>query len=143
MTLHPDLARARLAEIASVVAELTKYRGTDATALRRDLSLRWTVERGILAGAGLVFDVADHVLAAAFAEYPDSYEASLLALHDRGVLSAELYSAMHGLGHVRNLLAHDYVKIDLDLLARHLDEALVFLPSFCGEVAAWLDARDA
>jgi uncharacterized protein YutE (UPF0331/DUF86 family) len=143
MTLHPDLVRARLEEITRVVAELAKYRGTGADALRCDLSLRWIIERGIMAGAGLVFDVADHLLAAVFSEYPDSYEASLVALRDHGVISSELYAAIRGLGHVRNLLAHDYVEVDVDLLARHLDEALGFFPAFCRELAAWLAARQA
>lgn len=141
MTLHPDLVRSRLEEIARVVAELGKYRGTGAEALGRDTSLRWIVERGILAGAGLVFDVADHVLAASFSEFPDSYEASLVALRDRAVISAPLYERMRGLGHIRNVLAHDYVKVDLQLLARHLEEALSLLPDFCAELDAWLSAR--
>jgi uncharacterized protein YutE (UPF0331/DUF86 family) len=141
MTLHPELVRARLEDIARVVAELARYRGTDAVALGGDLSLRWIVERGILAGAGLVFDIADHVLAATFSEYSDSYEASLVCLRDRGVVSAALYGRMRGMGHVRNVLAHDYVKVDLQLLARHLDEVLALLPDFSAEIDAWLSAR--
>jgi len=141
MTLHPDLVRARLEEIARVVAELGKYRGTGAEALGRDMSLRWVIERGLLAGAGLVFDIADHVLAASFSEFPDSYEASLSALRDRRVISAALYERMRGLGHVRNVLAHEYVKVDLELLARHLDEAFSLLLDFSAEVDAWLSAQ--
>ena len=141
MTLHPELVQARLEEIARVVAELGKYRGTGAESLGRDTSLRWIVERGILAGAGLVFDVADHVLAAAFSEFPDSYEASLVALRDRGVISPALYERMRGLGHIRNVLAHDYVKVDLHLLARHLDEILSILPDFATALDTWLSAR--
>lgn len=141
MTLHPELVRARIEEIARVVAELGKYRGTDAEALGRDMSLRWIVERGLLAAAGLVFDVADHVLAADFSEFPDSYGASLVALRDRQVISAALFERMSGLGHVRNVLAHDYVKVDLELLARHLEEALSLFPDFAAEIDAWLSAR--
>jgi len=141
VTLHPDLVRARLEEIARVMAELGKYRGTGADALRQDMSLRWIVERGILAGAGLVFDVADHVLASVFSEYPDSYEASLTALRDHAVVSGPLYDRIHGLGHVRNLLAHDYVKIDMDLLAQHLEDMLSLLPDVCAELDAWLTSR--
>jgi uncharacterized protein YutE (UPF0331/DUF86 family) len=141
MTLHHDLVQARLEELALVVAELAKYRGIAPDALGRDLALRWIVERGILAAAGLVFDVADHILAATFSEYPASYEASLLALRDRGVISGDLHASMRGLGHVRNLLAHDYVKVDLTLLARHLEEALAFLPAFSQEIAGWIDER--
>jgi uncharacterized protein YutE (UPF0331/DUF86 family) len=133
------LVASQLAELATITTELAKRRGVSAEELARDLSARWVVERGILAGAGVVLDVADHLLSAHFGVYVETYEESLRELGRRSIVSPALDARLHGLGQVRNVLAHEYVKVDLTLLVQHLERALEVFPAFASEVAAWLN----
>lgn len=141
MVLREEAIRRTLLEIDTVAAELDKYRNVLEDDLRQDLSLRWTVERGLLAGLTLLFNVADHVLAAAFHRYPEKYEESLSDLAACGVISAELRQAMTGAGGFRNVLVHEYVEVDLAEVAAAAAEAPDLYRRFVREVRSWLEAR--
>ena|GEM_PF-1278167 len=67
----------RLKELDGIIYELSKYRDASPEMLKKDLSLRWIIERGMIAGASIIFDVADHILSDEFGFYSGSYEDSL------------------------------------------------------------------
>lgn len=138
MTMRRDLILQSLAELERVAQELEKYRSVSADALARDLSLRWTVERGLLAGLGIVFRVAEHILAAHFHRAPDTYEGLLTDLRDCGVLPEELYARLRGSGGFRNVLVHEYVTVDLKEIENSLHGAPFTFRAFGEAVSGWL-----
>lgn len=140
MVLKREVVERRLAELDEILAQLATSRGTSGEALRGDLGLRWSVERGLIAAAGVVFDVADHVLSGHFGKHAEGYETSLEALRDRSVISDELYERIRGLGGFRNVLIHRYTSIDPDLVAQHLEDAFEVFPGFAREVMGWMDS---
>jgi len=91
----------RLKELDGIICELSKYRDASPEMLKKDLSLRWIIERGMIAGASIIFDVADHILSEEFGFYSGSYEDSLSGLFEKGVISEELYRQIRGLGGFR------------------------------------------
>lgn len=139
MVLKREVVERRLEELDVILEELAKHRGVDPEAYARDLGLQWKVERGLLAAAGVVFDVADHILAGHFGEQAETYEESLSLLRDRDVLSPSLYDRTKGLGGFRNVLVHRYLDIDPNEVLSHLDRAFDVLPAFAREVMDWLD----
>jgi len=138
MAVQRDFVARALAELERVVQELERYRGTTAQGMAANLSLRWTVERGLLAGLALLFQVADHILAAHFRRTAETYEGLLLELHTCGVISEGLYGQLRGAGGFRNVLVHEYVGIDLNEVAHTLQKAPEVLRAFTQEVMAWL-----
>jgi uncharacterized protein YutE (UPF0331/DUF86 family) len=139
MVLRRQAIEERLKELDEVLQELDKYRDVAWEAFRADLSLRWIAERGLIAAASIIFDIADHILAGQFGFYPSSYEGSLEALHDRKVISADLYGRIAGLGGLRNILIHRYLQIDPREVLEHLQKGLTVFPRFGREILAWLD----
>mgnify|MGYP001773817192 CR=1 FL=1 len=141
MGLNRAFLAAALEELKKVSAELAKYQGVTLPELETSLSLRWTVERGLLAGLTLMFQVADHILAEHFGRKSETYEALLRELCAAGVISQSLYASLRGAGGFRNVLVHEYVQIDL----RHVLEALQNAPeqfnAFTREVANWLEKQ--
>lgn len=101
MAIRRDFIHESLADLDGVAAELEKHSGATAVAMARDLSLRWTVERGLLAGLTLVFQVCEHILAAHFHRYPETYEGLLQELRDAGVLPPAVYERLKGSGGFR------------------------------------------
>lgn len=132
-----------LADLERVAQELAKYQKVDAAALAGDLSLRWTVERGLLAGFTLIFQAADHILAAHFHRSADTYEGLLLELRGCGILPDHLYAQLRGSGGFRNVLVHEYVRVDLKEVEAALRRAPVVFRRFAEVVTAWLDALPA
>jgi len=140
MVLKTDIILDRLKELDRVLEELSRYRSKSVAQLKTSLSLRWTVERGLIAAVNLVFDIADRILGGHFSVYPDTYEDSLSSLTQKQVIPRELYLKLKGLGGFRNILVHDYLKIDLTEVHRNLVKAFEVFPAFSREIQNWLKA---
>jgi uncharacterized protein YutE (UPF0331/DUF86 family) len=140
MVLRRETIEQRLKELDEILQELGKYREVNLEALRRDVGQRWILERGLIAAATIIFDVADHILAGHFGTYTETYEESLGTLRDRAVISKELYREIKGLGGFRNILVHRYLDINPDEVFESFQKGLVVFPAFAREILAWLDA---
>lgn len=140
MVLQPESVRRMAMELLQVAAELDKYRTVTVDRLQSDLSLRWTVERGLLAGLTLLFNIGDHILAA-MDRYPESYEETLQSLAEAGVISRELRAGFQGAGGFRNVLVHEYVEIDLSEVAEAAHDSPDHFRRYAGEILKWLDAN--
>lgn len=131
---------ARLKELDEIIQELFKYKeAASSDTLKQDLSQRWIIERGLIAGASIIFDVSDHILSEEFGFYAESYEESLRGLFEKGVISEELYGQIRGLGGFRNILIHRYTWIDPDLVFENFHRGLKVFPRFAREVLAWME----
>jgi len=129
----------RLKELDTVLQELRVYQSIKPETLHTNISQRWIVERGLIAAASLILDIADHILVGHFGFYANSYEESLQGLLDKGVISPELFSQIKGLGGFRNVLVHMYQEIDPALVADSLNKGLIAFPQFAQEILAWLE----
>jgi len=136
--LRLEVVNLRLKELDTVLQELEKYKKIDPKTLRTDLSQRWIIERGLQAGAELIFEVGDHILSSHFGYYSETYEDTLKALFQKDVISEGLYLQIKGLGGLRNILVHRYTVIDTDLVFNSFQKCLRVFPAFAGEVLQWL-----
>ncbi|MCS6966765.1 MAG: DUF86 domain-containing protein [Blastocatellia bacterium] len=138
MDIRPEFLMKALAELERIAQELEKYQQATEEQLATNLSLRWTIERGLLAGLTVVFQVADHILAQAFGRTPSSYEELIAELCAIGVVSEELYHRMRGSGGFRNVLVHEYVMIDLAKVVEALRGAPETFRMFRQEILQWV-----
>ncbi len=138
MPVKPEFLEHALNELERIAQELTRYQQVTAAELAGNLSLRWTVERGLLAGLTVVFQVADHILARAFGRRVETYEGLLAELHELGVLSAALYRELRGSGGFRNVRVHEYVAIDLNEVVQALHRAPATFRTFIREIRHWM-----
>ncbi len=129
----------RLKELDAVVSQLNKYRDLKLDTMKQDLEKRWVVERGIEAGAQLILEIADHILSNHFGYYSETYEDSLKGLLEKNVISEELYSQIKGLGSLRNILVHQYIQIDLNIVFNSFHKSLKVFPLFTQEIMDWME----
>ena len=127
----------RLEELDIVLRELNRYPDITPESLDANISQRWIIERGLIAAASLILDIADHILVGHFGFYANSYEESLQGLRDKGVISPELFGQIKGLSGFRNVLVHMYQEIDPALVADSLRKGLTAFPEFAQEILRW------
>jgi uncharacterized protein YutE (UPF0331/DUF86 family) len=139
MILRREAIEERLKQLHEILQELAKYQEKTWEAFRKDLSLRWIVERGLIAASSTIFDMSDHILAGHFGVYAETYEETLESLRDKGVLSEALYAEIKGLGGFRNILVHHYLEIDPREVFDNFHKALVVFPRWGQEILNWLD----
>lgn len=84
-------------------------------------------------------DVAQHLCAAEGWGPPNTNRDALLLLGRHGVLDPELAESMGRAAGFRNVLVHDYVLVDDDVVMAKLDD-LGDLRAFVAVVAAWIQA---
>lgn len=138
MVLKKEAVMQRLKELDTVIQELGKYENIEPESLKNDLSQRWVIERGLEAGAQLILEIGDHILSGHFGLYIETYEDILRTLLDRNVISEELYLQIKGLGGFRNILVHQYIGLDLDMVFNSFHKSLRVFPLFAQEILAWM-----
>jgi len=136
------IIEARLKELDTVVAQLNRYRDLKPDIMKQDLEKRWVIERGLEAGAQLILDIADHLLSSHFGYYSETYEYTLKGLLEKNVISEELYHQIKGLGSLRNILIHQYVQVDLDIVFNSFCKSLKVFPRFANEIIRWMEESE-
>ncbi|MFQ5399997.1 MAG: DUF86 domain-containing protein [Anaerolineae bacterium] len=138
MVLRRDSVTARIKELDAILQELSRYTALTEDDLAGDLSQRWIIERGLIAAATLILDVADHILVGEFGLHPTTYESSLAGLWEKGVITEPLYQQLKGLGSFRNVLVHLYQDVDPRQVWENYRKGMVVFPLFAQAMLAWL-----
>lgn len=139
MVLRKESIRTRLRKLEEVLARLQEKRDISPSEYKANPDLQWLIERGLEVSASLILDIGNHILAGAFQVSVDEYEKILEKLHEKKVLSDELYQNLRGLGGFRNILVHGYLDLDTDLVYAHYQKATRVFPQFIAEIEKWVE----
>jgi uncharacterized protein YutE (UPF0331/DUF86 family) len=94
--------------------------------LKTDMIKYWGIERGLHISIECVLDIANILNASLAIEKPDTYRESILALSKEKILPAEFAKQMANMVSFRNILVHDYMKVDedimIDIIHNHLND---------------------
>lgn len=138
MVLKPEALRARLLKLEEIISRLEILRDQ---AVEDDFRHEWATERGLQLAAEVAFDVGNHILSAHFGVGAEDYEDILEQLARRGVISRALRGRLEGLGGFRNILVHDYLRLDAARVASKLRAAPADFSEFAIAVRLWIDAN--
>ncbi len=134
MVVRPEAVAERIAGLRAALTHLSSLRGSDPY----DLTSEWAVERGLQVAAQAVFDIGNHVLSGAFGDRPAEYADVLPALCRRAVITAELEQRLRGLAGFRNLLVHDYARVEPRRVHELMADRLGDLLDFADALDSWL-----
>ncbi len=110
-----DLVLRRLALVETYVGQLAPYQTIDAAAYRADWKTQRIVERTLHLAIEACMDIADHIVADRRLRVPETGDESFEILAEAGLLPAELGSTLASMVGFRNILVHDYARIDKSL----------------------------
>jgi len=94
-----------------------------------DRKTKYAIERLLFLIAENILDFLDHLLSARSGVVSEGYENILENAFERGLLDRELYVGLKGLGGFRNVLAHEYLKLNDEEVFRNFVKMKNLLPT--------------
>jgi uncharacterized protein YutE (UPF0331/DUF86 family) len=113
-----DLALRKLSQLDIYLGQLAEFRDADLDVYRNDWKVQRIVERTLHLAIESCMDLADHIVADRRLRVPDTDAATFQILGEAGVLSNDLTTSLAQMVGFRNLLVHDYARIDPELVLR-------------------------
>lgn len=138
MVLRPEAIRERLLKLEEVISRLEELGTGDPRTLHENFQRAWAAERGLQLASEIVFDIGNHILSAHFGASAQDYEDIIAQLGARGVIDDSLRIRFKGLGGLRNILVHGYLRVDIDRVAEVLARAPSDFSEFARAVREWL-----
>jgi uncharacterized protein YutE (UPF0331/DUF86 family) len=108
----------------------------------QDPYLRDIVERNLEIAAQCCIDISHRIISIEGAQKPVDYQDAILRMGELGVLPPEFARHLAPLAGFRNILVHEYVRLDWDRVYRVLHN-LEDLERFASLVRRWLQGRQA
>ena len=126
-----ELIEEHLQKMEEALARLAKYQDLSPEVLNSDLGLQWILEKGLQVLIQNLLDIGAHVLAGGFKNDWDDYSQIIRKLAVHGVIPSDFADKIKGMAGLRNILVHDYLRVDLEKLIEfvqfRLEDFLVFM----------------
>ena len=133
-----ELVLRTLANIDLYLTQLTPYRALDVAAYAADWRTQRIVERTLHLAIEACMDVADHIVADRRLRVPETGAATFESLGEADLLPRELAARLARMVGFRNILVHDFARLDPAIGVRVLRTDLSDLERFCEAVLALL-----
>ncbi|GFP23030.1 hypothetical protein HKBW3S42_00960 [Candidatus Hakubella thermalkaliphila] len=138
MTLKEKVSR-KLENLKEYVGYLKGYQSRTIEDLKRDPTLRGAVERYLHLSAECVIDVAEIMISELSLRKPEEYKESIDILGEVGIIPDEFAFHFSPVAGFRNILVHEYAKIDLAEVHRHLQKDLGDFEKFSKYIIDYLN----
>jgi len=139
--LDRQVIEAHLQNMEEALANLGRYRALSLEELRKDLSLVWIAEKGLQILIQNLLDIGAHVLASEIKNDWDDYGEIILKLGHHGIIPMDFSERIHGMAGLRNILIHEYLKVDVPTLHEYLKKRLVDFTDFMSHIQEYLSKR--
>jgi len=131
-----DLVLRKLSDLARYIDQVSEYRHISAEEYREDWKSQRIIERTLQVAIEACVDVASHVIADRGLPVPATYAEVFDVLGQAGLIDPELRVAMVRMARFRNIIVHEYTRIDpdivVDILRNHLDDLTRFRTAALG-----------
>lgn len=132
-----DLLLRKLADLELYLSQLSEYRGLSIEEYRGDWKTQRIVERTLQIAIEACVDIASHVIADRALRVPATYAETFEVLGDARLLEPDLRDAMVRMAKFRNVIVHEYTRVDPAIVVRILNQHLDDLARFRSAVLGW------
>jgi uncharacterized protein YutE (UPF0331/DUF86 family) len=113
-----DLILRKTSHLETYLGQLATFRDVTVDDYRSDWRTQRIVERTLHLAIETCMDLADHIVADRRLRVPDTGAETFQVLGDAGLLESELADALARMVGFRNILVHDYARLDPSLVLR-------------------------
>jgi len=112
LVVSREVSAARLRRLERAVRRLRRLAAMPLEAYLADEDAQTLAERHFQVAVQCLLDVANHIVAEQGLGSPEEAEELFVALVTAGVIPRPLYERIQGLGGFRNVLVHEYLLVD-------------------------------
>lgn len=116
----------KLSDLEMYLEQIKEYQNITVAQYRTDWKTQRIVERTLQIMIETCADIATHIVSDQKLRVPDTYADIFRVLSESGVLKEEFVERLIAMVRFRNIVVHDYEKIDPDIvvgiLQRHLED---------------------
>lgn len=141
--LNTHVVRQHLTELEEVLRYLQGKSHVEAMDLLQSYELRLAVERALHLAIQNVIDIGNHLLAALGVNDVETYADIPRRLAQAQVIEEPLATRLVQMARFRNLLVHEYVKVEAKRLADILHDHLADITQFVTVVGQWMKKQGA
>ena len=133
-----DLFLRKLADLDQYLGQVSEYRDITIDQYRGDWKTQRIVERTLQMAIEMCVDIVNHVIADRGLRVPATYAEAFEVLGEAGLLDAARRDAMIRMSKFRNVIVHDYARVDPAIVVRILREHLEDFAQFKAAVLSWI-----
>jgi uncharacterized protein YutE (UPF0331/DUF86 family) len=117
----------RLEKLGEYLKTLQAVQKCDLQRFKTDPFIHGAAERYLHLSIECLLDIGNHIIADRGYSKPETYSDIFRILSEENIISPVLLQELEGMAAFRNLLVHDYVRLDLDRVYRIIQEKLPHL----------------
>lgn len=125
----------KISSIRGYLKILERYKKYSRQEIESDIDLRGAVERYLYLAAQATIDLAEAFLSYKNFRKPSTLSESFYILNEENVITAELTEKMVKMTGFRNTVAHDYAKVNYDIVYDVLQNRLADIEEFAGIIS--------
>lgn len=124
--------------LSDYVADLRELQAVDAKTYAENKLIRRTVERTLHLAVEACLDIGQHIIAREGFRRPEDNQDVFAVLHEQRIISPELLPHLAAMAKFRNLIVHDYARIDNDVILSILKQRLGDFDAFARAIVGYL-----
>jgi uncharacterized protein YutE (UPF0331/DUF86 family) len=128
----------KLADLEAYIGQISEFNSISIQAYRSDWKTQRIVERTLHLMIELCLDVGGHIISDNKFRVPDSYADEFRVPHENGIVSDALMTVLVKMAKFRNIIVHQYEKVDPEIVISILRNNLEDFQMFSNEIAAYL-----
>lgn len=107
--------------------------------LKEDMIKYWGIERGLQISIECIIDISNIIISSLDMEKPDTYRESILFLEKEKILPKKFVMEIANMISFRNILVHDYMRIDEKIMIDILRNRLEDFVKYINYINTWLE----
>lgn len=125
----------RISSIKKYLKTLERYQGFSIDEILNDVDKKGAVERYLYLAAQAAIDLADATISYKKFRKPTSMSESFHILNEEKIIPSDLTEKMVKMTGFRNVVAHDYEKIDYEVVSAILQKGLKDIETFTKNIS--------
>ena len=132
----------KLSELDDYYGQINEYVSVTVAGYSKDWKVQRIIERTLQMMIETCVDVAGHIISDQGFRIPKSYSDTFSVLHENNILDEWLYSSLKKMEQFRNVVVHQYDKIDSTIVVGILQNDLKNFVAFRDTVIRYIKSQD-